>query len=290
MQRTSSLSMRILKNSAKPRPTILAKPATVVPKPIAGLKRVLLVGINYINTNYELAGCINDVVNMESQLRSFFPKCSAYKMLTDNTPVKPTKQNIFAAIDWLVSNLRPGENVFFQYSGHGGQVRDKNGDEVSGFDSCIYPINNGKIEVITDDEIRTRLASKIPAGCKCFIVIDACHSGTAVDLRYKWETPSFGKIIMSEDKKYSKTFGTVIFLSGCRDSQTAADTADENWRPCGALSWALVETWKSYGSSIKLKYLLWDIREFLKTKGYSQIPELTSGSYIDMNGLFDLSK
>jgi hypothetical protein len=283
----SSLSKLILKNSVKPKPSI------VVPKPttqVSGLKRVLLVGINYINTNYELAGCINDVVNMETQLRTFFPKCSSYKMITDTTVEKPTRANILTAIDLLVSGLRPGENVFFQYSGHGGTVRDKNGDEASGFDSCIYPINNGEMEVITDDEIRSRLAAKIPAGCKCFIVLDACHSGTAVDLRYKWETPAAGKISYTEDKKYIKLNGTIIFLSGCQDTQTAADTADENWRPCGALSWALLETWKTYGQGIKLKYLLWDVREFLKSKGYTQIPQLTSGNYLDMNSVFDLSK
>ncbi len=303
LSRATSVPPRASSASSKPtirplspspiRPNIrpLTKPA---PKPnvrlsVPGLKRALLVGINYINSRYELAGCVNDVLNMKSQLETFFPNCNEYKVITDFTEEKPSRKNIIAAFDWLVKDLRPGENVFFQYSGHGGQVRDTNGDEVSGYDSCIYPFN-GTMEIITDDVIRSYIAEKIPAGSKCFIVLDACHSGTAVDLRYKWESLSSQKIAYSENNHYKKLNGNVIFLSGCMDTQTAADTADENWRPCGALSWALLETWRSYGRGIKIKHLLWDVREFLRSRGYSQKPELTSGNYFDMNQIFDLSK
>ena len=42
-----------------------------------------------------------------------------------------------------------------------------------------------KIEYILDDELKTLLADKIPEGCKCFVVLDCCHSGTGIDLKYK---------------------------------------------------------------------------------------------------------
>lgn len=274
-----------IRPSSKPKPT----PAPAAPA-LTGLKRVLLVGINYIGTPYELAGCINDVMNIQTHLKTLYPPCSDYTVLTDTTTVKPSRANILSAFDRLVAGLKPGENVYFHYSGHGGVVRDTNGDEVSGYDSCIYPCSNGSLEIITDDDLRTNLAAKVPAGCKCFIVLDACHSGTAVDLRYLWETPAAGKIGFSENTYYSKLPGTVFFLSGCKDTQTAADTADQNARPCGALTWALLDTWKTYGAAIKVKYILWDVRQFLRARGYSQIPQLTSGNYYDMNTVFDLSK
>ena len=271
---------------------VKAKQATVDALRIApkgGLKRALLVGINYLGTPYQLAGCINDVVNVQTQLNTFFPQRSTeYRLLADDRAAKPSKAAIMEGIQWLTTGLNPGDNVVFHFSGHGGRVRDTNGDEVSGMDSCIYPINGSQIEIITDDELRAALATKVPADCKCMVIIDACHSGTAVDLRYTWESPSQTTISYKEDTKYAKTAGTVLFLSGCHDTQVAADTADKWGRPCGALTMALLDVWKSYGPAIKLKHLLWDVRQYLKANRYPQVPQLTSGSYLDMNKVFDL--
>lgn len=266
-------------------PVVRPTPVPVVPK---GLVRALLVGINYVRTPYELAGCINDAVDMQSNLQRLYPGCKDYRLITDNTALKPTKKNILDSLAWLVGGLQSGQNVMFHYSGHGGLVRDTNGDEVTGMDSCIYPCNNGQLETITDDEIRAALAAKLPAGCKCFVVLDACHSGTAVDLRCQWQAPSATALTYTENQKYAKTAGTILFLSGCADRQTAADTVNAAGRPCGALTMALLQTWKGYGKAIKLKYLLWDVRKFLRDYGYPQVPQLSTGAWIDMNGVFDL--
>jgi hypothetical protein len=267
--------------------TSVSKASTA--KVIPGLKRALLIGINYVNTPYSLYGCINDAKNMSSHLRKYFPSCTNHKLLTDETVLKPNRKNILEAITWLVTGLQPGENVFFHYSGHGGLIRDTNGDEVSGYDSCIYPCDGQNIETISDDELRAFLANRIPVGCKCFVVLDCCHSGSAVDLRCKLQVPSQNSIYFEELVKYSKTSGQVIFLSGCHDVQEAADTVAPDGKPCGALTWALIETWKKYGAVLKLKYVLWDVLVFLKQRGYTQVPQLSLGQYIDFNTVFDLS-
>ncbi len=256
--------------------------------PPQGLFRALLVGINYVNTQYALAGCINDTKNMQEHLQRFYPMCKDYRLITDETAEKPTKASIMAAIDWLVAGLIPGQNVFFHFSGHGGLVRDSNGDEVSGLDSCLYPVKDGALEAITDDELRAALAARVPAGCKCFVVLDCCHSGTAVDLRCDWQAASRDTITYKENPAYAKTAGNVLFLSGCRDSEFAADTVDITGRPSGAMTMALLETWKKYGAAIKTKYLLWDVRQFLREYGYPQIPQLSTGAFIDINAVFDL--
>jgi hypothetical protein len=272
------------------RPPVSApvRPPVSAPVPVPGLTRALLIGINYVNTPYDLYGCINDALNVQSQLQKYFPKCKDYRLITDQTATKPTKANILAAISWLVSDLKPGQNVYFHFSGHGGRVRDINGDEVSGMDSCIYPVSNGRLETITDDELRAALAMRIPAGCKCMVTLDCCHSGTAVDLRCMWEAPKAESVVYNEDQRYPKTAGEVLFLSGSRDTQTAADTVGIDDRPCGAMTMALLETWKVYGPAIKLKYLLWDVRKFLKEYGYAQIPQLSTGTFMDMNRTWDL--
>lgn len=268
------------------------KPAVPPKAPVIvkGLKKALLVGINYKNTPYQLYGCINDVEAMRSHIKSVYPTCNQIISLTDNGPVMPSKRVILNNINWLVSGLKPGENVLFHYSGHGGQVRDTNGDEVTGMDSCIYPFDGKRMEMITDDELRIQLANKIPAGSKCFIVLDSCHSGTAVDLRYKYTVSSPDSVAYAEDKKYQKTTGQVVFLSGCRDTQYSMDTVRPDGVPCGAMTWALIETWKKYGQTMKLKYLLWDLLQFLKERNYEQVPQMTLGQYMDINQVFDLTQ
>ena len=270
------------------RPKIkFSKP--IPPPPPKGLQKALLIGVNYVGTPYELYGCINDCKLMEDNLRKLFPKCKEYRNINDHSSIKPTRKNIIDSINWLTSGLKPGQNIFLHYSGHGGLIRDRNGDEVLGYDSCLYPIDNGKIEVIIDDEIRNLLAMRVPAGCKCFVILDCCHSGSAVDLRYTYQSPNFGQLTYREDKKYVKTSGNILFLSGCHDFQQAMETVSKEGKPSGAMTMALIDTWKQYGAGIKTKYLLWDVRKYLKENGYTQIPQLSSGNYWDPNMVFDLN-
>jgi len=259
----------------------------------SGLKKCLLIGINYIDDpNNRLNGCINDVKNIKDQITKFYPNCKNFRSLTDDSKdllLKPSRKNIIDGISWLVKDLKKGDNVYFHYSGHGGLMKDYNGDETTGQDSCIYPINNGRIECILDDELKILLANKIPVGCKCFVVLDCCHSGSGLDLRFNINAPNYGTVTITQNDKCSKTNGSVIFLSGCEDTQTSADTVNKKGLPSGALTNALIDTWNTYGIDIKFKYLLWDIRKILKTQGYTQIPQLNCGNNIDINDVFNLS-
>lgn len=283
---------RSIIEAIKPVPRTQVRPVKPVqPVPVlrtVGLKRALLIGINYVKTPHELYGCINDVNNIMGHLKTQFPSCKEYKTLTDLTDEKPTRANILKAIQWLVTGLKPGEHVFLHYSGHGSRVRDMNKDEVSGLDSCIIPINNGKMEVIIDDELRIHLANAIPAGSKCFVVLDCCNSGTALDLRYCWQSVTTTTMAYREQKQYPATTGQVIFLSGCHDVQYAADTVKPDGTASGALTWALIETWKKYGTTLKLKHILWDVHAFLKEYNYQQLPQLSFGKYEDINSVLNL--
>ena len=54
-------------------------------------------------------------------------------------PFEPSGHNILATMDWLVSE--PGTQYFLYYSGYGGQVKDPDGDRISGFDDTIVPVD-----------------------------------------------------------------------------------------------------------------------------------------------------
>jgi hypothetical protein len=150
----------------------------------------------------------------------FQSNSSNTRKLTEDEPshMHPTRDNIIAGCRWLLEDIRPGDTVFFMYSGHGGQRRDQNGDEKDGKDECLCPVDG---RAIIDDELNEILCQPLPAGCTLYAVIDACHSGSMLDLAMYLD-PDTNAI--EKDKKAATLRGTVFSVSGCMDNQTSADT------------------------------------------------------------------
>ena len=267
------------------------------------VKRALLVGINYLGSQYKLNGCINDVNNMASFLQTQLGyETKNIVMLTDYTLVKPTRANILKGFDSLIKVLKSGDEAFYHYSGHGLQIPDYNRDEESGYDSAIAPIDFTRSGFISDDLIRTNLIQKVPRGAKLYVILDACHSGTACDLRYKYDDSSYLqkntsvlpatyvpsdwalKQTMYEFKKYSKTAGEVYCISGCQDNQTSADAYIQSEKTFnGALTYILLSLLKSNDlKTLKWKHLLKDICCNEKVQGYTQRTAITSGNLLNM--------
>ena len=159
-----------------------------------GRKLSLLVGINYTNhTQGKLSGCVNDVVSMKEYITSkgFPEQQNDMRILVDDRhshiriPTSmPTKANILEGIRWMTSQARPGDTLFFHYSGHGGQQRDTSGDESDGMDETLIPEDYKSAGVITDDELFEALCATLPGGVRLVCVMDCCHSGTILDLPY----------------------------------------------------------------------------------------------------------
>ena len=253
---------------------------------ITNKKYALLIGINYTGTANELYGCIDDANSIKDYLTS--KGINNINFITDLTNKPANKSNILTALTNILQQARSGDSIFLFYSGHGSYTLDRNGDETTGSDSCIYPICGNKIEFILDDELKILLANKIPKGCKCFVVLDCCHSGTGLDLKYNMNSPIYGTIVINKTNQ-KPTNGSIILLSGCNDVQTSADTVNETGLPSGALTNALLDIWNTYGVNIKLKHLLWNIRKLLQERGYTQIPQLSCGNNLNIDSIFDLN-
>lgn len=263
------------------------------------MKRALLVGINYIGTRYSLNGCINDINNVGSFLFTT-RKYNSFIVMTDYTRIKPTRSNILAGFNVLLRGAKAGDELWFHFSGHGSLQRDFNGDEESGVDSCICPIDYNRSGFITDDIIRNNLAVLVPTGVRLYIVLDACHSGTGCDLRYKYDDSSYptnnASIIPTryipnewslqqtsyEFKKYNKTNGEIFCISGCQDYQTSADAYMEG-KYSGVLTFLLLKCLKSNSLvTYKWKHLLKDICCGEKVCKFEQRTCITSGNSINM--------
>lgn len=270
-------------------------------------RTALLVGINYINTQSELNGCYNDVVNVSQYLRSTLGYTAGeITILTDGnrgaygsaSRVPPIRQNIIAGLTNLVAGMIAGDEAVFHFSGHGSLVRDTNGDEATGFDSCLCPLDysvpaSAGGGMITDDEIRTLLVNKVPRGARLYVILDCCHNGTGCDVRYKYEdfsillrqrpTPIWRTMQRAYlQGKYNVTAGEVYMISGSRDEQTSADAYINN-AFAGALTYAVFSILRANQATIRTyswSALLRDVRHFMRVNKYTQIPQLMTGQII----------
>ncbi|QOU20662.1 hypothetical protein BRETT_000373 [Brettanomyces bruxellensis] len=160
-----------------------------------GVKKALIIGINYIGTSNALRGCINDAHNMYQFLVSKGYPEENIVMLTDDQSdyVRvPTRENMIRAMQWLVKDARSGDSLFFHYSGHGGQEDDLDGDEADGMDDCIYPVDFKQTGSLIDDVMHDIMVKPLPAGCRLTALFDSCHSGTALDLPFIYRAQDGG--------------------------------------------------------------------------------------------------
>ena len=274
------------------------------------IKRAFLVGINYRGSQYELQGCINDVLLIRDILISHYGyNDSNILLLSDDTVIKPTAANIIQGWKWLLSKSSASDfeksyiplasnekgNYFFHYSGHGSQVYDNNRDENDGRDETICPIDYLTAGMITDDVIREKLAVRVSSNSKLVSIIDACHSESSFDLLWTVKVGFFGGFSLTKVGSYAPTIGDVIMLSGCKDNQKSADIEiNSNYAQSeiishGALTYALVQVLKQANYNITCDDLLMNVRNYIKRDGLSsQVPCLSFGKSADISRLFSL--
>ena len=86
---------------------------------------------------------------------------------------KATRAALLSSMRAAAKTLKAGDLFFMTYSGHGGQVRDTNGDEPDRKDEtwCLY---DGQL---IDDELYLEL-SRFGAGVRVLVLSDSCHSGS----------------------------------------------------------------------------------------------------------------
>lgn len=219
-----------------------------------------------------LAACEFDANDMAAIARS--RKMKATVLLTK----RATRSNVLSAIRRATRALKAGDLFFLTYSGHGGQVRDIDGDEPDGQDEtwCLY---DGQL---IDDELYFEL-SRFAADARVLVLSDSCHSGSVTrdippppppGMRAKLMPPAVARRVYDEHQAFydqlqrdvaeaagkayvdpdaaltqvgaagnaSKVVGrfkpSVLLISGCQDNQTSMD-GDFN----GAFTEQLLKVW-----------------------------------------------
>ncbi|XP_050261755.1 metacaspase-1-like isoform X2 [Quercus robur] len=211
-------------------------------------KRALLCGVTYKNKKYKLKGTVNDVKSMRNFLidKYDYPE-ECIRVLTEEEEenFSPTKKNIQESLKWLVEGSESGDSLVFYFSGHGLRQPDFNDDERDGFDETICPVDFMQEGMILDNEINSTIVWPLKEGVTLHAIVDACHSGTILDLehvynreRNEWEDNS----APSKARK-STSGGIAICLSACEDDKMAADTTAFTGKAmAGAMTYLMIET------------------------------------------------
>jgi len=188
------------------------EPFSLVPPDFEGTRRAVLIGINYLGHEQgELSGCHNDALNMKDYIMDVhgFEEDNITILLDDGEHTAPTKENILEAYRTLVAQSEPGDVIFCHYSGHGGKMRDDDhGEEDDGYDESLIPLDYQEVGFIRDDDLFDTLVKPLPEGVMATFLMDCCHSGTVLDLPYKFmPNGEFeGGMEISEDYDFSKLF------------------------------------------------------------------------------------
>ncbi|KAK0200469.1 caspase domain-containing protein [Desarmillaria ectypa] len=183
--------MKIIKHRGPRRPY----QSPIAEKGEPPCRKALLIGINYKtgkdsgNEQYELHTPHRDVHDMKDLLIKHYGYDDAnITMLLDDgksAERQPTQSNIIREIKKLVQDAKSGDRFFFQYSGHVGQVENKNNSEEDGMDECLIPCDHNDehdSRKIMDNELRRHLVDALPIGSSLVAVFDSCHSASLLDL------------------------------------------------------------------------------------------------------------
>ncbi len=269
------------------------------------LRKALLVGLNdYPNPENHLKGCINDVLQTSRVLQDAygFDDARQIRMLTDR---RATTAAIAHRLRWLVDGARPGDLLVFHYSGHGSQVRDREGDELEdGLDEIICPYDLDWDDPFTDDDLY-EIVKDVPAGVNLTIILDCCHAGTGLRAAVSPHAPIRPKCIVPpadilhrvnptiEDCGASRrltmgrarrdlevrAFATraaergAILLAACAADQVSADAwIDGDFH--GAFTHFLWKSAADWGYRMSYADLMRRTRQLLQIAEYEQLPQL----------------
>jgi hypothetical protein len=249
-----------------------------------GSKRALLIGISkYPQTGtkpWRLLNAHQDVVKLKEALVAHGFAADDVLVLEDSDA---TKEGIRAAFRrHLIEPAKPGDTLFFHFSGHGQQVSDDNKDEIDGLDETLVPVEStdqhasvGAKTNLRDDELGewlTELSGRLRGADgkqlgSVTVSLDSCFSGTAtrgelVERGHGWDEALDGKPPprlevrsgSKPDDSVQETAAEVQFLSAALSTQTAKER-----NGMGVFTRALVEALKRASDQTTYRELLDDI-------------------------------
>lgn len=282
-------------------------------------RRALLVGINDYRSIKDLKGCLNDVGNMRDILKTYMGFTNNdIRILAES---RASRKNILDRLQWMVKLAKPGDFMVFHFSGHGSQIRDREGDEIEdGMDELLCPWDHDwDGNFILDDDLDD-IFRGLPENTLLEVFLDCCHSGDGISIRSGnlnvkhsdlsdeqkevsrgasrvvnryLEPPPDIRFRYEGDEEYLNSRG---FTAGNRGgkrstanhilwsscrSDQEAADAEINGVYNGAFTYYFCKHFRETGGNLGRRELLERIRQSLRYEGYFQTPQLACGNKAD---------
>lgn len=239
-------------------------------------KFALFAGSNFLGTPNQLAGCVNDVINVRARAEA-----AGFTTLADLRDHAMTTVAWKAALTAAAACAQPGDIVLHMHSHHGAQIQDP--DEPNGLAEVWCPDDfDWSPEKMIEDKWMGALVASLAPGVLWVDWADCCHAGDS--LRTLWgpgERPryipnpalkSWLGDFLSRPMVVAGPDRRGILLAACRSNQTSADTVLDG-QPCGAFTGKMLA---SGALALQQTYhgLMAETTEALALGGYDQRPEL----------------
>ncbi len=240
----------------------------------AETKRALLIGISdYGNTDEDPNKWAN--ISGANDVFLLTPLFNEQGFnVTSLVDAQATHAGITKALKKLVKNSKKGDVVYIHFSMHGQPYEDLNGDEEDGWDEALIPVDaqmnysegiyDGKNHLL-DDELEiyfNEIRNKIGTNGQLYVILDACHSGTASrgdDDHVRGTREGFtrsGKDYTPDRTQETNDYFTVVttkgqspvtFIEACRSYQVNREVRDidtNTWY--GSLSYYIAQAMKEH--------------------------------------------
>jgi metacaspase-1 len=265
--------------------------------------RAVLVGIDeYARADIpSLRGCVNDVALVRMLLKEHLGVPNEDIRVVVNQ--RATKENILLRLGATVDSAAPGDVVVFYFSGHGSQIRDRDGDELTdALDEliCPYDMDWDRGTYLLDDDLDALFAS-LPPDILLEAFFDCCFWGAGprellpdprpqslrTDVRYL--PPPFDIAARAEGDEHRidvhqlaacGCFEHNVVWAASQEGQSAAEDYIEG-RANGIFTYWGCQFIAEHlgtrdGSAYSRERLLHDLRDYLHSLGYAQTPELAA--------------
>lgn len=218
-------------------------------------KHALLIGISeYQSTDVPLAYTDEEVQLLKQEkYRQGYQKENVQVLFNEQA----SKHGIVNAWSDMIARLEKGDQVYIHFSGHGGVVKDLNGDEINdSFDEAWVPYDAKKEDgewvptsVLIDDEVAELMLQTLKAlgrNGHALVTIDSCFSGTST------RSLSIGRSLVPSDvpvdprpfqlSQWSDPdLASVVVMYASQANEKAA-VVSVGQRQMGAFSYALLDT------------------------------------------------
>jgi len=119
----------------------------------------------------------------------------------------------------------------YSNKGHGGKLKDQDGDEKDGYDETLVPLDYQNAGQIRDDDLYKILVRPLKEGVYATCIMDCCHSGSILDLPYTFAADGEQEeMTLLEDFDFTPL---LVMAASFLAAQQAGDTIAMVMSACG---------------------------------------------------------